>query len=100
MAAIDVTSVVRTCYACPSQWEGETADGRYVYARYRWGYLCVGVGDSWDQAIQAGSRPYMAIVSKQLGDNMDGVLGYDELKMATAGVIVWPEWESAEDDSD
>ena len=24
--------------ACPSQWEGETEDGKEVYIRYRWGY--------------------------------------------------------------
>lgn len=31
--------------ACPAQWEGETDQRDRVYARYRWGYLRVEVGD-------------------------------------------------------
>jgi hypothetical protein len=31
----------RTCFACPSQWEGFTSDGRGVYIRYRHDKLSV-----------------------------------------------------------
>ena len=41
----------KTCEACPAQWEGQLEDGRYVYVRYRWGVLRVGMGDTKDQAI-------------------------------------------------
>ncbi|MEV4575933.1 hypothetical protein AB0K16_22075 [Nonomuraea jabiensis] len=30
--------VVQTCSACPSQWDAWTADGDYIYMRYRGGY--------------------------------------------------------------
>jgi hypothetical protein len=32
-------TLTQTCFACPSQWEGQLDDGRYVYIRYRWGML-------------------------------------------------------------
>lgn len=35
----------QTCEACPSQWEGHTADGRFIYIRYRWGHLTVDLDD-------------------------------------------------------
>lgn len=33
--------VVRTCSANPSQWDAWTADGQYLYLRYRHGEGCV-----------------------------------------------------------
>ena len=35
MKDIVLTELVRTCYACPSQWSGQTQDGKNFYARYR-----------------------------------------------------------------
>ena len=43
-APIRVIQMERTCFACPSQWEGRTADGRRVYIRYRYGRLNAEVG--------------------------------------------------------
>jgi len=31
----------KTCLACPSQWEGQINDGRWIYIRYRWGDLII-----------------------------------------------------------
>jgi hypothetical protein len=39
MDKIKLKFLKRTCYACPSQWEGEDINHRYVYIRYRWGTL-------------------------------------------------------------
>ncbi|MFD4660334.1 hypothetical protein ACFWP2_32480 [Kitasatospora sp. NPDC058444] len=36
-----LTRVVQTCSACPSQWDAWTADGQYLYLRYRHGEGCV-----------------------------------------------------------
>jgi hypothetical protein len=36
-----LTSLVKTCDACPSQWDGVTEDGRQVYIRYRFDHLTV-----------------------------------------------------------
>lgn len=39
--------VVRTCLACPSQWNAWTTDGQYLYLRYRFGR---GTVDAYDTA--------------------------------------------------
>lgn len=41
----------QTCTACPSQWEGKTEDGRYVYIRYRGSCLTAGIGATLDDAV-------------------------------------------------
>ena len=86
-----VTEIRNTCGACPSQWEGRTEDGRYVYVRYRWGHLTIGVGDTdiWDAVDRGGE-----VFDQYLGDWLDGFLDYAELKQATQGVVRWPEEES------
>lgn len=38
-----VTSLAQTCFACPSQWEGRSIDGRRIYIRFRNGWLTVDV---------------------------------------------------------
>jgi hypothetical protein len=64
---VRVTSLEQTCYACPSQWEGETDNGDYVYIRYRWGHLTVSVNGE-------------QIFATDHGNSLDGVLSYDELR--------------------
>ena len=51
---IRVTQLDKTCYFCPSQWEGVTADGAYVYIRYRCGWLSARVGGEVVAGLQAG----------------------------------------------
>jgi hypothetical protein len=81
---IDVASLTQTCPVCPSQWEGRTTDGRWVYVRYRWGRLRIGVGETLDAAIDN------EIFVRKLGDDLDGRLSYGELKAATHGAVRWP----------
>lgn len=40
-----------TCSACPSQWEGYTTDGAFIYIRYRYGYLTVDLHDYIGECI-------------------------------------------------
>jgi hypothetical protein len=47
-----ITKIKKTCWACPSQWEGKTKDGRAVYIRFRWGNLSVCAGKSVRDAIR------------------------------------------------
>jgi hypothetical protein len=62
----------QTCNACPAQWEGRTHDGKHVYIRYRWGWLCVGVGVDKDDAVdKAFDAPYYAA---SLGNHLDGFI--------------------------
>jgi hypothetical protein len=56
----------QTCFACPSQWEGKTADGRHLYIRYRWGHLSI----SMDGTV---------IIGKDIGGAWDGVLNENDL---------------------
>jgi hypothetical protein len=85
---IVVQAVRMTCSACPSQWEGNTADNRAVYVRYRWGHLTVSVskpGADMDAAVMGE-----VVFAGQLGDGMDGFLSFDELRHATPD-IQWPD---------
>lgn len=43
--------LVRTCDSCPSQWEGKTMDGKFIYIRYRQGELYLGVDSNELNAI-------------------------------------------------
>lgn len=45
--SVALARVVRTCTACPSQWDAWTVDGQYLYLRYRWG---VGTVDAYDDS--------------------------------------------------
>jgi len=40
-----IVKAVQTCEACPSQWDAWTADGQYLYLRYRWS---IGTVDAYD----------------------------------------------------
>lgn len=81
---VDVKELEKTCEACPAQWEGITRDGRHVYVRYRYGWLQVGFGESLDDAIDDET------IGIKVGDDMDGVLPYEQLKQVTADLVRWP----------
>lgn len=48
-----VARAVMTDPAMPEQYEGQLADGRWFYFRYRWGWAYVGVGDTLDAAVDS-----------------------------------------------
>jgi hypothetical protein len=87
MPAIRISRLAQTCKTSPSQWEGLTEDGQFVYVRYRWGCLSIGSGKTLDEAARKGNN----LFEKQLGERPDGSLEYDKLREVTAGVIDWPE---------
>ena len=71
---IKVVDLNMTCFACPSQWEGMTEEGFYVYIRYRWGYLSVSVGRE-------------DVYGKRIGDSYDGVLDDEGMKFALRDIM-------------
>lgn len=77
---IRIVKAVQTCGACPAQWDAWTDDGKYVYVRYRWGYLSV----SYDVMGEP-------ILEKVVGDEYDGVMSFEELVEHTKGIIEWDE---------
>lgn len=81
-----VVSLVRTCLASPSQWEGELEDGRAVYIRYRGGHFSVRLGWSIDEAIVNHQSFYQA----ELGEWLDGWMSNDDLREELAGVLDLP----------
>lgn len=72
-----ITELIQTCVACPSQYEGETDDGLYVYVRYRHGLL----------TIEVNNR---RIFTCSYGDVSDGYLPYDELTTFALDRVEWP----------
>lgn len=86
MERIVVSEVEMTCGAFPSQWEGRTVDGRYVYVRYRYGQLRVSVGDTLENAILGDE----AVVSLAHGHGYAGVMTYSELVRLTGDRLSWP----------
>lgn len=71
-------SVEKTCSACPSQWEAETVDDRFVYVRYRWGVLRVELADSKDDWW--GRRGKIYYCSEEIGGPFDGEIDWDEVR--------------------
>lgn len=63
---IVITSIDKTCTACPSQWDGYDDDGNYYYFRLRHGRFSV---EQNDEEIYR-SNP----------DGFDGVMDFEELK--------------------
>lgn len=88
---VKVTEIRRTCFACPAQWEGKTESG-YVYVRFRWGTLSVGLGPTIKDALAAA-----AIFEWHDDDEYGGFMEYDELRKITAGVLDLPDVEFAEE---
>ncbi len=84
---IVVETLIRTCNRSPSQWEGKTADGRFLYVRYRWGLLEIGMGFTIDDAIDKSGN----VFRKQLGGKLDGSMEFEELRQATTGLVAWPD---------
>lgn len=84
-----VVALRQTSVACPSQWEGTLEDGQAVYARYRYGWLSVGVGDDVDQAVRSGSTD-RALFAGGVGAGLDGFLDFEELKIHLQGILLFP----------
>ena len=83
-----VVTLTQTCLAVPSQWEGELDDGHSLYVRYRHGLLRVGVGEGLSEAIE-NSVPETALHCERLGDDLDGVMTYKELRGHLRGVLAF-----------
>lgn len=76
-----VKSCVKTCLACPSQWDIKTINGRYIYARYRWGVLTL--------TLNAFTPKAKVIFSTSVGGSLDGCMSTPQLRRITAAVLDW-----------
>lgn len=83
-----VKNIIKTCTACPSQWEGHLEDGRMFYARYRYGYLTIEISkEPTNDVEKAMLDDANLIYNKQLGDDFDGTMESETLieKMRECG---------------
>ena len=90
MENIIIKHISRTCYACPSQWEAEDDKGKYIYIRFRHGWLSLSVNDK--RVFEENILEY------------DGLIEFDKvfeiipfLKLAEDVKWDWYEREKAED---
>lgn len=86
LAELSATSLVRTCFACPSQWQGHLTDGRMFYVRYRHGNLTVGVSAEPTNDVFDAVNGEM-VFCKSIGDSLDGFMGVGEVMDYLKGVI-------------
>ena len=84
---MEIRDIQQTCYACPSQWEAKTEDGRGVYIRYRWGRLTIHVSHKAGEHGLDGSCVY----SKQIGDEYDGVIPIEKVTPIIQALQLTPE---------
>jgi len=82
-----MTRLVRTCSACPAQWDAWDADGQQYYIRYRHGWFSLEAvsGPNW---VHDHSEP-RSIVEQGYGDVDGGVMAESELFELTANVLDW-----------
>jgi len=85
-----IKSLIQTCSACPTQYNGETDDGKYVYIRYRFGKLSMEID-------------HKVIYVGYIGDALDGCISLDKIKELTKDLnIEWPEtldgWKDDDDE--
>jgi hypothetical protein len=80
-----VVELRETCSACPSQWEGRAEDGRWIYIRYRFGLLRVGVGDCLADAV-AGAMLDKGVVVEWGGPH-DGTMDEETMKWFASTVL-------------
>jgi len=94
-----VTSLKKTCIACPSQWEGTLDDGRVLYVRFRWGELTAGLGERLEDAVK-NSRSEDTLLLEHVGDGLDGFMKSEEMRGHLHGLLEFPEELVVEDDDD
>ena len=93
MAKHIIAEMTMTCGACPSQWEGETADGKFVYIRYRHGWFGCGLGDTDYEAVLNEMTPGKQAVFMYVPREADGYMEWDEMMALTADIFDWSKIE-------
>ena len=81
-----VVELQQTCEACPSQWTGRTDDGKWIYVRYRYGWLSIRVAEGDDVYAAVNGEE---VFGKECGEDLDGWMTLAELIEHTPD-IQWP----------
>jgi hypothetical protein len=70
---LKIKTLNKTCWGCPTQYEGVLEDGRMIYARYRWGHLTISVSPKPTNDIYEAVEGEL-IYDSQSEDEWDGVM--------------------------
>ena len=74
---IKITRIVKTCMACPAQWNAWDDNGDYYYIRYRFGKLTVHKGLNLNELI----------FSKVIGGEYDGEINLGRVANHVKNII-------------
>ena len=84
-----VKSLTLTCGACPTQWEGKTSDGKYIYIRFRGGNFRGCVADyEWDTVNAENAQ-----VVWNDGTNWCGIMEDSHMKELTKDLLDFSDCE-------
>lgn len=70
--SLRIVKAVRTCIACPSQWDAWTSDGTYLYLRYRSG---IGRARAYSSVDAYGREAGSLVGEFDTGYQWDGSIG-------------------------
>ena len=73
-----ILNLTKTCWMCPSQWEGTLEDGKMVYIRYRWGHLTITTSKEPSNDIQDAVDGEM-LLELQVGDDFCGNMENEDM---------------------
>ena len=82
---IRVRKLVHISDVHPAQWQGRTESGDYIYVRFRYGKLWIGIAPDYHRT------PPATVLETGYGDLGDGYLSFESLRERTRGVVVWPQ---------
>lgn len=89
-----VKSIIKTCAACPSQWEGHLEDGRMFYIRYRWGWLTAEVSNKPTNNVSDAIRVGPPVFESEIGETgWEGDMSTCEMKDRIKDVFDFSECE-------
>lgn len=79
----------RTCFACPSQWEGSLSDGRMFYIRYRHGTFALRFSQEQTSDVHDAIIAPETMLMEPDDIESDGFMTDDEMMLLTQEHIDW-----------
>lgn len=86
MRKLKIVEYIKTCSACPAQWEMWVKNGRMIYVRYRYGHLTVNISEKPTEDV-AKAINGKEILSLHCGDDYHGEMEIETLEKLTKGIL-------------